>query len=261
MVKTNHTDYDLIVSLGGNCGVAFQTKHRGLRHCSLPLDWALMMDEKPIRMLPELIATRFEKFCQYENMVECGAAAKERGVIKCKLDDTYSGYRMLHSFAAPFADRGKYERCLSVLKRRIERMYSLSSSSRTVLFALTTIFAFDPALLGDIYSALSDAFPGVDVEIVNMQFGAGECRQFDILGGKIHVIRLEREWNHIYDTQLTSPDWRWLDRLQITSRPSANRLRKRNLKIKFLYKLWFTIGKYLERHNAGCANMRFDKWE
>lgn len=256
-MRTGRNDYDLIVSLGGNCGVAAQTKHRGLRYCSLPLDWAIMANEKPLKQLPELLAAGFADFCRYENMYEYCPAVKERGVAMCQLEDRYSGYRMMHSFPAPLADREKYEKSRSVLKRRIERLYRLVAKAKNVLFVLSTGFEFDAGLLDDIYAALVKTFPGVEVELANMQFSARQSEEFDVLGGHGRVMRIERAFNNIYDVRFTAPEWEWMDALQITGAVDRYAMRKRNWKLKYAYKLWSSLGKYLERNTTGCANMRF----
>ena len=216
-----------------------------------------MDNEKPLTMLPELFATGFANFCQYENMYEYRAVAKEHGVEMCQLEDKYSGYRMIHSFPAPFADREKYGKNLAVLKRRIKRMYALVSKAKTVLFVLSTGFEFNDMLLEKIYSALVETFPGVEVELINMQFSARQCEEFDILGGHGHVMRVERAFHTIYDVQLTAPEWGWLDGVGITGVIDPIAMRKRDPVTKFAYKMWVSLGKFLERRNTGCANMRF----
>ena len=259
-ISSHCEEYDLIVSLGGNCSVAQQARHRGLRNCSLPLDWAFMPDEKPLRILPDLLATRFEQFCRYENMEEIASPPEERGHIKCKLKDRYSGYHLIYNFTAPFSDRTIYERDLAVLRRRVDRMYDLAGNAKKVLFAITTVFEFDTALLEPIYTALLKTFPGVSIKLVVMQFSSGTCEEFDLMDGKIHVTKLERAWNHVYDTQLTAPDWSWLDCLSISGTQDPIAKRKRDWKIKYAYKLWMKLGKYLERNNTACSNMRFNQW-
>lgn len=256
-MRTGRNDYDLIVSLGGNCGVAAQTKHRGLRHCSLPLDWAIMANEEPLKQLPELLAAGFADFCRYENMYEYCPAVKERGVAMCQLEDRYSGYRMMHSFPAPLADREKYEKSRSVLKRRIERLYRLVAKAKNVLFVLSTGFEFDAGLLDGVYAALTKTFPGIGVELVGMQFSARNCEEFDILDGHGHIMRIERAFHTIYDVQLTAPEWDWLDGVSITGATDPITMRKRNLKMKYAYKIWMSLGRFLERNNTACANMRF----
>ena len=42
-------EYDLIVSLGGNCMVANNLRYRNMRPFSLPFDWVYMIDEKPLK--------------------------------------------------------------------------------------------------------------------------------------------------------------------------------------------------------------------
>ena len=220
-----------------------------------------MPDERPVRMLPELIATKFKDFCRYEYMVEYGAPAWEHGQHMCKLDDTFSGFRMFHNFTVPCSNRQNHERDRAVLMRRVDRLYQLAGRAKHVLFVLATDFKFNTCLVERIYQALVKAFPGVEIELVNMQFSAGKCEEFDLLDGRVHVVKLERKWNFIYDTHLTAPDWNWMDRLSVIGMLDYTQLRKRNLLIKWLYKLWIKAGRYLEKRNAGCANMSFGKWD
>ena len=93
-----------------------------------------------------------------------------------------------------------------------------------------------------------------------MQFSAAECGEVELLGGKIKVTLVERPLDIVYDNQLTAPEWCWMDQVKIAGLPLPKEIRKSRLLIKWAYKLWRTLGKYLENHNAGCANMRFYKF-
>lgn len=71
-------EYDLIFSLGGSCAAACQLKQRGLRPCSLPLDYTFFWHSaKPLRMLAKCLDENFSHFLLKENLEEL--KGKERG--------------------------------------------------------------------------------------------------------------------------------------------------------------------------------------
>lgn len=260
-IKTSRQDYDVIASLGGSCSAATQLKHRGRRPYSLPLDWTLMYDERTVRILPELFRTRFAGFCQRENMFEFENPGNEYGTHKYHLEDRYTGYRVIHHFTAHPSEKDRYEVERGILLRRVDRLYSRIRESKHVLFVLNTVFPYDPTLLVAVHEAIKEQFPQVDVEIVALQFSADETRVLELLGGNIKVAQIERPLNIVYDNQFTAPEWCWMDRIKLVSLPLPEQLRKKKVLIKWAYKLWRHLGKYLEEHNAGCANMRFYRFE
>ena len=259
-LRTNNEEYDMIASLGGCCSVAAQLKHRGKRAYSLAFDYSLMSDERPIRALPRLLKARFKDLCLPENMTEFGHPVKEYGVTRLQLEDNSTGYRWIHHFTVLPADVEKFSEQRAVLMRRVDRFWAKASEAKNALFILQTLFSYDVKLLLDVYDALVDTFPGVDIEVVGMQFSAGECDVREFKGGKVKLLLTERAHDIIYDNQLTAPEWRFMDRIKVRSIPLPKETRKKKIVIKWAYKLWSHLGKFLERHNAGCANMRFYKF-
>ena len=259
VIKTNHDEYDQIISLGGNCNVAYQLMHRGKRVCAFPLDWTFMDDDRPIRKLPELIATRFKNFCRLEHLRELPEKLYDRMGTRCNILDEESGFRLVHHFMPPFAEN--YDNANRVMRRRIDRFYAEVSKAKRVLFVLATKFTFDQALVGDIYEALHNRFADTEIEVLCIQFGADGNSTTDLRGGQVHVVRFERQMNFIYDNQLTAPEWCFMDRLQLTGRPPVDKMRRKNLGLKLAYKLWKYLGKYLELHGTGCMNVRFANWQ
>lgn len=257
MMKTNRDEYDVIVSLGGSCSTAAQLRHRGKRPYSLPLDWTLMSDDRPIRALPELFRTRFRDFCRRENMTEFEKMGDEYGVRKYHLEDNRTGYRIIHHFTVLPTDEIGYDAQRDILMRRVERLYSRIEGARNVLFAINTAFPYDPILLEPVLKALNETLPGRDIDIVAMQFAAGKSGLQNLQGGKIRVMFIERPLDIVYDNWLTAPEWNWMDRVRISGLPLPEETRKRKLLVKWAYKLWRTLGKHLENKGAGCANMRF----
>lgn len=260
MVKTNRSEYDHIISLGGSCNVASQLKHRGLRTCSFPLDWTLMPDERPVRWLPTGIRTGFRDFCVRENMRVYQAPMVEYGVTKQRLEDSVSGFRFIHQFSSTPENEAGFQKERSVLQRRIDRFNESVAKSRNVLFVLGTTFSYENRLLEDVYHALVETFPDTCIELAAVQFSAENCSIQESGNGNIHIMRCERPVNIVYDNQLTAPEWAFMDQLSLTGRLPLKELRKRSLSMKWRYKLWMWLGRSLENDGAGCANMRFYKF-
>lgn len=261
MIKTNREEYDVVISLGGNCNVSSQLKHRGLRVCSFPFDWTLMPDSKPVKYLPHGIRTRFSDFAQRENMQVFEPPAYEYGNIRQRLEDSVSGFRFIHQFSSSPEDKSCFSAERKIIQRRIDRFYRKVAECRNVLFVLGTGFSFDSKLLEDIYIALQETFSGVCIEIVSIQFSSATTKTFDLMNGKIHIEQCERKCNIVYDNQFTAPEWCWMDQINLTGRLPLKEVRKRNFLIKLKYKLWMWLGRSLENAGAGCANMRFYKFE
>lgn len=258
-IRTLRSEYDLIVSLGGSCNAAMQLRHRGMRFCSMPLDWTLMTNVKPLEMLPVLIGTKFKDFCLHGNMVEFEPPVEDHGKIRCRLDDRYSGYRFIHQFTPPVADVKHFEQERNIQMRRVERFYSQISAAHNVLFVLGTGFEYSIELAQDIFAALEEAFTRTKVEMAVLQFCATAGGLLDLCDGRLHIARYERSTDTVYDNILTAPEWRFLDSLDICGKLSIEKTRKR-IPMKLVYKLWMKLGKWLENHNTGCANMRFYKF-
>ena len=260
MLRTNHEEYDIIVSLGGSCSAAAQLKHRGKRPYSLPLDWALMTDDRPIRAIPDLFVTKFHNFCTHENMSEFEQAGDEYGTKKYHLEDSLTGYRLIHHFTALPTDEAAYNAQRDILMRRVDRLYKKMQSAKRALFVLNTAFPYDPTLLLPVLTTLNKVFANTDIEIVAMQFSSTENKVLELQNGKIKINLIARPLDIVYDNQLTAPEWCWMDVIRISGVPLPEKARKK-LFIKWAYKIWHTLGKYLESHGAGCANMRFYRFK
>ena len=257
MLITDREEYDIIASLGGTCSAAWQLRHRGKRPYSLPLDWTLMLDDRPIRALPELIKTRFKNFSLPENMEEYEPPKNEYGEIRYHLTDKLTGYNFIHQYSVLPSNQKEFMKQRSVLMRRVDRFYKLMKSAKHALFVLNTEFPYDANLLFPVYEAMKDTFPDVEIEIAAMQFSADSNRTATLGGGKVKVDFIQRHFDIVYDNYFTAPEWRWMDRLRIAGLPLPTELRKKNLAVKFAYKIWRWLGKYLEHKCAGCASMKW----
>lgn len=262
MVLSN-CKYDFVASLGGNCSVASQLKHRGKRAFSLPLDWTLMCDERPVLWLPDGLRTHFNGFCLRENLIQYEPPIMEKGLRTYHYLDQATGFRFIHHFHDPVEDDAAYRKVKAVMDRRIDRFYKCASEAARSLFILETAFPYDAGRAKDIYHALRETFPGKEreIDLVIMQFRAGRCFEDILEDGHLLFAQYERPINIVYDNQFTAPEWMWMDALRVSGLPLPEERRKRSLLVKWKYKIWATLGKSLEADGAGCANMRFRSFE
>lgn len=257
MIKTKRQKYDLIVSLGGNCTAASQLKFRGLRECSLALDWLGMFQEMPILYLPEGIRTHFKGLCKYENMQDLGEPRMERKRLTYKFADTATGYHFWHHFFQPLEDREAFDRERAVMERRIKRFYDKISASKNVLFVLATPFAYDQQKAEPIFSALRETFPNTAVELVVIQFAAPTHASAELCGGDLHFETVAREINVVYDNMLTAPEWAWMDDLSLSDWPRKSVNPLRNLIAKCKFKIWKSLGNSLLKDGIARGRMPF----
>lgn len=258
LLKTNLSEYDAVVSLGGSCAASMQMMHRGKRFGAFPLDWTLMLDDKPIRMLPELIRAEFKDFCKKENLIETSPPAPDKAGMRCHMKDLATGFDLWHHFMPPFDET--YEASMCTIRRRVARFYEKVGRAKNVLFVLATRFTFADELAIAIYRALKEKFSQTAIEMVNMQFAADKSERHELEDGCLHLVRYERPMNMVYDNQLTAPEWSFLEQVEIVGHPQPEMLRRKKLSLKWAYKIWHMLGNYLERNGAGCVNMRFLKW-
>lgn len=257
MLFANRESYDAIISLGGNCAVCNQLRHRGKRLYSLPLDWTLMTDTRPLEYLPTGIKTRFRDLCLEENLSEYEPPTNEHGKTTLHVIDSATGFRFIHHFHGALTDSTEYERVHNVQIRRINRMYRTIESAKHVLFILETGFSYDITLAERIREAIAETFPSVEVELYVMQFSAKRCSEEVLHDGLMRVSTFERPINIVYDNQFTGHEWCWMDRLRVGNAPLPEQRRRQGRLFRIIFKCWFAIGKWLERHGAGCACMRF----
>lgn len=261
MIITDREEYDVVASLGGSCSAACQLRHRGIRPYALPLDWTFMRDDRPIKVLPELVRTRFKTLSLPENVKEYERPGKEYGKIRYHVADNLTGYKFIHHYSVLPENQVEFLNQRNVLMRRVDRLYRLMESSRHALFVLNTGFSYDVELLIPVSEALESMFPGVDIEIVAMQFSADANRTASLAGGKVKIDFIQRCLDIVYDNKFTAPEWRWMDRIKIAGMTPPAELRKKNLTVKWAYKIWKKLGRYLEKRGAGCASMRWRDFE
>ena len=257
---SKYDEYDLVISLGGNCAVASQLRHRGKRSFSLPFDWALMSDDAPIRYLAAAFGNRFEGFLKYENVEEFEPPANEFGQMALRVRDAFSGYKFIHQFHGRQLNRSIFEKERSVIQKRIDRLYEKVGRSTRVLFVLQTAFTFDVELAKRLRAGIVEAFPGVEIELRVMQFGAEAPFSKIEEDGLLRIYGHASSHNIVYDNQMTAPEWCWMDEIRVRALPLPEERRKSSLLMKWKFKIWMHLGKSLEDDGTGCACMRFYKF-
>lgn len=255
-----HDEYDYVISLGGNCATASQLVHRGKRSCSLPFDWALMADTRPIEYLIQGFGTRFKDFMAWEDMYEFEGPENEYGKQTFHIEDKKSGFRFIHLFKGKRFDRELFETGKNVIVRRIERLYDILGRSKRVLFVLQTVFTYDISIARRLRVTLVETFPGVEIELRIMQMGAENAATVIEDDGFLRFYTYPRPHNIVYDNQFTSVEWCWMDEVRVRTMHDPEKLRKSSLLLKWTYKLWRSLGKVLKKKQTGCASMRFRKF-
>ena len=257
---SKYEEYDYVISLGGNCSTASQLVHRGKRPCSFPFDWALMADIRPIEYLIQGIGNHFEGFMAWENMQEFEQPVDEYGKRTFHVEDKRSGFRFIHLFTGEKFDYRRFEVGRALMTRRIDRLYDKLGKSERVLFVLHTIFTYDIEIARRLRAALVASFPKVEIELRIMQMGAKNASTIIEDGGLLRFYTYPRPHNIVYDNQFTSVEWHWMDEVRIRTMRDPEELRKTSLFLKWMYKLWRSLGKRLKKKQMGCASMRFRKF-
>lgn len=217
-------EYDLVVSLGANCSSAANMRRRGLRRCSLPLDWVYVMDERPLLWLAEHLPDHLRDFCRKENLVRITPDHPEWSATdarKFKYIDTGSGYRFVHLFRRPVETSDEYEKVMPVLRRRIERMFELIGRSQRVLLLLATGKPIGDAALEAVKAAFERLYPDVAFDLEFLKFEEAEFNAVKIVerapARGIHIMEVPRAINE-YDFSVTNFEWSFLDDIALTSR-------------------------------------------
>ncbi len=237
------SEYDLVVSLGGNCAVATQLTWRNMRPFALGLDWTLMPGTRPISYLTRAFENGFDDFALKENLHDVSALYPETYTSPAYRDDA-TGFELLHQFRKRAADTTWYDDDGPRLKRRIARMVSEVSASKRVLFVLATGFPYDDALAMELSKSIRAAFPKVTCDFRFMMFAAGVNDIVENEDG-VCVQRIARSISS-YDLHKTSVEWEFLDYIEVT-RCRYPALKGLN---KLRYKVWKHLGKKLKRLGA-----------
>uniref|UniRef100_UPI002615C857 DUF1796 family putative cysteine peptidase n=1 Tax=uncultured Mailhella sp. TaxID=1981031 RepID=UPI002615C857 len=120
------THFDLIVSLGVNCGAAWYLRDFGLRTASFPFDW---LRGATFKRHIELILNDFKGFFEKDKLKKI--AANEHNDF---YEDKESGFISLHDFKKDVPLDVAYPEVIKKYQRRIKRLYDSAGDARYVLF-------------------------------------------------------------------------------------------------------------------------------
>lgn len=236
------SNYDMIISLGGNCSAATHLRRRGLRPYSLPFDWLYMEDGHTIDYLKIGFKNGFSDFCLKENLIPISKSGQgEAGTARYAYKDTISGYCFVHHFHKSI-EEGGYDAVYDTLKRRMQRMFSRIESARSILFLLATAFPYSFDKADELLKILRDMYCDKTIDLFVEQKGT-TFSDDSIIGRKIIGYGFDGE---VYSAGHATPDWAFLDKI------SLNGASQKPIKgiDKLYYKLWkslsrrFLIGGY-----------------
>lgn len=122
------TKFDLIISLGENCGAALHMRGSGLKTSAYPFDWIVGM---PFEKRLELIENHFHGFLEKENMRPIN---RKFPFVHAPFLDTRTNFHFLHDFSADHPFEETFPEIKSKYNRRIARLYADVAKAPKTLF-------------------------------------------------------------------------------------------------------------------------------
>jgi len=238
-------EFDVIVSLGGNCSVAHNLRVRNLRPFSLPFDWLLMDDARPIEYLPTGFTDGFKDFCLQEILVELkGAERGEEHPGRLQYLDAVSGWKFIHHFNESDDFNREYKRVYDVLSRRIRRLDALFLEGGRYLLILAPTFKVSKTCLDRLMGVLRDKYGNTSFYYIIMSFDEMSA---DVEVDRNLIYAKVKRPQNVYDFSKTNVEWSFLDRIKLSGKtdrpgPSKHKLQLFNYK-GFKYILRWHIDK------------------
>ena len=217
-------DYDLVISLGGNCATAANLQRRKLRPFSLPFDWVYFVDEVAIVNLASGIKDHFSQMMQKENLVEVLPGHPEYAGLHpgyIRYIDKGSGYRFANHFRERISCEGEYDRAYCLWRKRVERLFRVLASKQRFLLVLATTVPIRECVARALQMSFREAFPGKVFDLELLLFCCDEDTICDLRDGLV-VHRSKRDFND-YDYHQTNYEWHFLDDVRVSIKPKRNR--------------------------------------
>ncbi len=198
-------EYDVIISLGGNCTVANNLRYRNMRHFSLPFDWVYMLDDTPLIYLQEGFCNKFEKLCLKKNLVKIQGNDSHKIIYQ----DTYSGFCFPNHFENENLTEEEYQLTYNKLRKRIDRFFECIKKNDSILFVLACELQFKKNDIIELKNTVLRLYPNKKIDFRVMMFNS-EIDETEILDENICIYRYKRPQN-LYDFTKTNYEWSFLD--------------------------------------------------
>lgn len=123
-------EYDLIVSLGGSCAVAYQLQCRDLRRTTSPFDWLFSVSPSVLGALADCIRTDFSNWMKRENLILLEKSEMRAGASDVQYSDSATGYRFVHDFSK--SREKEFDDVSEKYKRRIRGLCNSLKVAKTI---------------------------------------------------------------------------------------------------------------------------------
>lgn len=217
-------NFDLMVSLGGNCSAAGQLKQRTLQTYSLPFDAFFLRDEIDIRKMLKAFANDFNGCFNKLNLRLLTGEERGNSELKYQYQDMVSGYNIIHLFHDSKDNPDEYRRCVDILNRRLKRFYEYCETAKTICFFLTLTYEISMDLVLECYETLKERFNTKEISLVVVNFS---CERDEFIESEhIEIRKIKRPAND-YDFYRSNIEWIWLEDFTLNQRKKIEQEHKK----------------------------------
>lgn len=179
-------EYDLILSLGGSCAVAYQLQAHDLRPCANPFDWLFSGPD----VLPNLATSfrnHFRNWLLPENLRRLNPNEMRGGGTQYQYIDLGTGYRFIHSFTKPMEEIVHSVRETSM--RRIDRLCTNLDKASSIALCYDSEKPVAHDHVGKVKNAILERFGcNKDIDIVIWEFSSERLETID-MGNGFAILR------------------------------------------------------------------------
>lgn len=220
-------EFDIVISLGGNCSAALQLKQRGLRTCSMPFDYFFLRNSKDLEGFIFAFKNDFSNCFLKENLREL--SKEERGGSDLfQYQDTVSRFNIIHMFHKSKETPGYYESVKKIIDRRLKRFFKYCKPENKVCFIMAIDFCVDKKLIYELYNIIKAKF-GANHSLIFFMFDSSE--NTDFAEENLRIIKLTRKIN-LYDYYKTNNEWAFLDDIKLSKKAKDKKYLIKISKIK-----------------------------
>ena len=220
------SQFDLVVSLGGNCAAAQQLCYKFFRTEAYPFDWTYFTSDEAVYQLIQGFKDDFKDYALKENFEELPANPSHPDRIQYK--DNYAKIVWANHF---YYGKDDYYCVKEKLNRRFKRLVNSVKKSHSILFVFSVSFKIEPDSFVALMSALNNLYPDKLFKIKVCSFDAGgDC---EYKNNDVEIFYYKRMMNSS-DFDTTNNDWNFLDNINSWARKVARvryRITKRLIKL------------------------------